>query len=165
MIPLYVGPVTPWRDRGSDREWIWSWRRILTTSRGAIQNLCTAISELHLRVVRDQEAAPRSGVYRDTKPAIPPAIMTWVREPWEMVRDGRSVISMKVPATYLIFQSLTSGRHTRRPGKRSSLRSNRGRAPHLLLRSQVLAPVKFMRHHGHGVDSSKLHPIRRYPVG
>lgn len=26
-------------ERGSEREWVWSWRRILTTSRGAMTKL------------------------------------------------------------------------------------------------------------------------------
>lgn len=38
-VPLYIGPTTSWWEAGSEREWICSWRRILTTSRGATQNL------------------------------------------------------------------------------------------------------------------------------
>lgn len=39
MVPLYIGPLMSRWERGSDSEWIWSCRRILTTSSGATQNL------------------------------------------------------------------------------------------------------------------------------
>src|SRR5436190_9293670 len=38
-VPLYKGLVVPWRKRGLVREWTWSWSRIFTTSRGAMQKL------------------------------------------------------------------------------------------------------------------------------
>lgn len=76
IVPLYTGPFTSRWDTGSDSEWICNWSLILTTSRGATQNLSGTKRQLESR-----EPSEAGETYRETRPAIPPARTTCPRVP------------------------------------------------------------------------------------
>ncbi len=76
MVPLSAFLVIP--NTGSEREWIWSCSRILSTSRGAMQNLDHNQSSTLI-----QASLKRS--YLDTRPATAPAITTCCLEPYIII--------------------------------------------------------------------------------
>lgn len=76
-------PRRSWMERGSEREWVWSWRRILTTSSGAM----TKLERCYVSFVLTGKVGVRLKAYRAISPAVAPAAVTWSREPSSLRRS------------------------------------------------------------------------------
>ena len=74
------------------------------TSSGAMQNLCWSEE-----IVNDQRERPEA--YLDTRPATPPAMTTWVREPFERLVGVLILLKTAPNHTHFILEVLRLRRH------------------------------------------------------